>query len=513
MSTIEYLSLSKPKRALYKIGSFFANIPLGIGRFFKKLPRYLLKFIKKIGNPFVNLYKWLINGDLFTRFSFIFMGFGQIFRGQKIRGFLNLIYEIVAILFIVFIGAPNFAALPTFGSVGSAQYEIDVPPFVGYKFNDDSFKILLYSVVAILIIVILVFLWYTSIRDSYELQKLKYIGKSKSDRETIKDLGGKEYHKVLLAIPTVGIACFTVIPIIFMILIAFTNYNTNHMQPKELFDWIGLGNFQQLLGLTGDSSGSQFVGVFLQILLWTIIWAFFATFTNYFLGMIVAIMINKKGIKLKKVWRTILITTIAVPQFVSLLLMSKILNTNTGALNNILMQLGVIEQGIRWLDDGIIAKFTIIIVNMWIGIPYTMLMCTGILMNIPEDLYESAKIDGASPYKMYMKITLPYMLFVTTPYLISTFVGNINNFNVIYLLSSGGPLFTNVNGQMITIDVFGAGQTDLLITWLYKMSMGQVFKDYGVSSVIGIVVFVIVAFFSLIFYSRSKSVQNEEEFQ
>ena len=193
--------------------------------------------------------------------------------------------------------------------------------------------------------------------------------------------------------------------------------------------------------------------------------------------------------------------------------MSKILNTNTGALNNILMQLGVIEQGIRWLDDGIIAKFTIIIVNMWIGIPYTMLMCTGILMNIPEDLYESAKIDGASPYKMYMKITLPYMLFVTTPYLISTFVGNINNFNVIYLLSSGGPLFTNVNGQMITIDVFGAGQTDLLITWLYKMSMGQVFKDYGVSSVIGIVVFVIVAFFSLIFYSRSKSVQNEEEFQ
>ena len=114
---------------------------------------------------------------------------------------------------------------------------------------------------------------------------------------------------------------------------------------------------------------------------------------------------------------------------------------------------------------------------------------------------------------MYMKITLPYMLFVTTPYLISQFVGNINNFNVIYLLSSGGPIFSSVNGEIITAQVFGAGQSDLLITWLYKMSMGEVFKDYGAASVIGIVVFVIVAFFSLIFYGRSNSVKNEEDFQ
>lgn len=513
MSNLEYYSLSRPKRFFYKLSSFFVNIPLGIGRFFKKLPNKLVNFFKKFFHPLANIWSWFVKGDFLTRLSFIVMGSGQIARHQIIRGVLNLLYEIVAITFIILVGVPSFTKLPSFGYISSIQYETNTPPFVGYMYQDDSFKILLYSVVSLIVILILAFLWYTNIRDAYELQRMKEIGRKTSDLETVKGLVGKDYHKVMLSIPTLGIAIFTVIPLIFMILVAFTNFNSNHMNPKELFDWVGLGNFSQLLGLTGTNNGNQFAMVFLQILIWTLIWAFFATFTNYFLGMIVAIMINKKGIKLKKMWRTILITTIAVPQFVSLLLMSKMLNTDTGVVNAILKNAGLITENIRFLTNGLLVKVTIILVNMWIGIPYTMLMCTGILMNIPDDLYESAKIDGASPYKMYMKITLPYMLFVTTPYLISQFVGNINNFNVIYLLSSGGPIFSSVNGEIITAQVFGAGQSDLLITWLYKMSMGEVFKDYGAASVIGIVVFVIVAFFSLIFYGRSNSVKNEEDFQ
>ena len=141
-----------------------------------------------------------------------------------------------------------------------------------------------------------------------------------------------------------------------------------------------------------------------------------------------------------------------------------------------------------------------------------MLMCSGILMNIPTDLYESAKIDGANPIKMYMKITLPYMFFITGPYLISNFVSNINNFNVIYLLTGGNPQFTNIKGALIQSELFNAGQTDLLITWLYKMCMTQVEKDYGVASVIGIFVFVIVATFSLIMYSKTNAVKNEGDF-
>lgn len=242
----------------------------------------------------------------------------------------------------------------------------------------------------------------------------------------------------------VGLVTFTIIPISIMILIAFTNYDTYHLTPKSLIDWVGVSNFAQLFGQSSENSGNGavFLQTFGQVLLWTLLWAFFATFSNYFLGMIVAMMINKKGIKLKKLWRTILITTIAVPQFISLLLVSRMFNQDQGFVNSILRQWGWINANIPWLIDGTLAKVMIIIINTWIGIPYTMLICTGLLMNIPGDLYESAKIDGASPARTYFKITLPYMLFVTTPYLISQFVGNINNFNVIYLLTQGGPNFT-----------------------------------------------------------------------
>lgn len=150
-------------------------------------------------------------------------------------------------------------------------------------------------------------------------------------------------------------------------------------------------------------------------------------------------------------------------------------------------------------------RILIIIANMWIGVPYSMLMCSGILMNIPSDLYESAKIDGSGPVRTFFKITLPYMLFVTGPYLITTFIGNINNFNVIYLLSGGNP------GDIL-LYTDGAKGTDLLITWLYKLSLG-VDRNYKLASVIGILVFIISAVFSLIVYNRSSAVKKEDDFQ
>jgi arabinogalactan oligomer/maltooligosaccharide transport system permease protein len=229
-------------------------------------------------------------------------------------------------------------------------------------------------------------------------------------------------------------------------------------------------------------------------------WAFFATFSNYFLGMIVAIMINKKGIKFKKLWRTILVITIAVPQVVSLLLMSQMLK-DEGIINYLLREWGLIEGFIPFLTEETWARTMVIVVNIWIGIPYTMLICTGLLMNIPADLYESARIDGAGPVKAYMRITLPYMLHVTTPYLISQFIGNINNFNVIFLLTGGNPG---------TLDYEFAGKTDLLITWLYKLTFER--QNYKLAAVISILTFIVVAVTSLIVYNRSSSVKNEEEF-
>ncbi len=131
-----------------------------------------------------------------------------------------------------------------------------------------------------------------------------------------------------------------------------------------------------------------------------------------------------------------------------------------------------------------------------------MLQTTGILKNIPAELYESAKVDGANAFVTFFKITLPYMLFVTTPYLITTFTGNINNFNIIYLLSGGGP--TIRPGDT-------AGKTDLLVTWLYKLTVDK--QYYNIGAVIGILTFVVLAIISLVTYRNTGSYKNEEEFQ
>jgi arabinogalactan oligomer/maltooligosaccharide transport system permease protein len=216
--------------------------------------------------------------------------------------------------------------------------------------------------------------------------------------------------------------------------------------------------------------------------------------------MIVALMINKKGIKLKALWRTLFVITVAVPQFVTLLVMNQMLNLNDGAINILLSNLGF--ERINFLNGtALTAKITVIVVNLWVGIPYTILITSGILMNIPADLYESATIDGAGPFKSFMKITLPYMLFVTTPYLITTFINNINNFNVIYLLTGGGPS---------TDQLYQAGHTDILVTWLFNLTLSS--QDYNYAAAIGILVFIVCASLSLITFNLTKSAKDEEAF-
>jgi arabinogalactan oligomer/maltooligosaccharide transport system permease protein len=226
--------------------------------------------------------------------------------------------------------------------------------------------------------------------------------------------------------------------------------------------------------------------------------------------MFVAMAINKKGIKLKKFWRTVLVMTIAIPQFVSLLYVSKLFDAS-GIIGSLLKNANLLPAYLTnnsiyslW-GDPITAKILLIVINIWIGIPYIMLMATGILMNIPEDLYESAKIDGASSVQQFTKITLPYMLFVTGPYLLTSFVGNLNNFNVIYLLTGGNPIKGLAGGASV-------GHTDLLITWLFKMTLGSSSSKYYYASVIGILIFVVVAFLSLIVYNVIPSTKNEEDF-
>ena len=460
---------------------------------------------KPRANSVRTLFAALRGGSVFTRLSFVIMGFGQIARGQIAKGLIYMGTQALFILYMIFFGGGYIWKLFS-GNLGarlSGEVWNETLQMYEKIKGDNSFLILLYGVASLVLFLVFTWIWIISVNGNYK-NDIKIInGENLSTfRQDLHALVNEKFYTLLLALPLLGLLVFTVMPLIFMVLIAFTNYDYAHMPPGKLFDWVGLRNFKTMFSLSQGTSGFAFI--FLRVLIWTFIWAFFATFTNYFLGIIIALLIQKKGIRLKALWRTLFVVAIAVPQFVTLLLMQKILDSD-GILNKLL------NTNILWLTDqrnlALLPRTMIILVNIWLGVPYTLLMCSGILMNIPTDYYEAAKIDGANPVRIFFAITLPYMLHVTAPYLITQFVGNINNFNVIWLLTGGGPV-DNLH--------YGGGSqaqsTDLLVTWLYRLTTDQNPK-YNVASVIGIVIFVISAVLSLITYNKTSAARGEEVFQ
>ena len=336
----------------------------------------------------------------------------------------------------------------------------------------------------------------------------KFVGKSKTFVAQIKSLFNDKFHITILTLPVIGCCIFCIIPLIFSILIAFTNYDKQHLIGVTPFQWTGFETFIKMFEGTDPIYGA-IGGAIGQTFLWTFIWAIFATFTNYFLGIVVALMINKDGIKLKKLWRTLFVLTIAVPQFISLSTIAKMLQTGgMGVLNNIYesstgVSLGFAES-IK--NDALITKIIIIVVNIWVGIPYTILSTTGILMNIPKDLYESSRIDGAGPGTQFFKITMPYILFVTGPSLITSFIGNFNNFGVIFFLTGGAP-------KRVGTSAMAPGYTDLFITYIYTLVTGDTYKYYNVASALGIIIFIVCSFISIIMYNKTGAVAKEDQFQ
>lgn len=497
MTFVEYKQLNPFQRFAYNFKKTVISAPKAIVNFFKAIGMAIVKFFVGIGKGLKNYGTTFVKGDWATKLSYIILGVGDLSKGKYYKGILYFLTEVLYVLFMMFFGWTYISKFGTLGTVKShIEYVGRAPKTV---LGDNSMLILLYSVLTIVITVIFLAVYISNINDAYKHQLMRAEGKKPSTiREDVRDFLDGKYHITLLSFPTLMIGVFNILPLIFMILIAFTTYNKINMPPANLFTWCGFQNFGDVLDVFG---GSLKATTFIELTKWTLIWALFATFTNYILGMIVALMINKKGIKFKSLWRTLFVLAIAVPQFVSLLLMNQILQTD-GALNILLGYFMGGNPHIQFLNSTpLAARVTVIIVNCWVGIPYTILSMSGILMNIPEDLYESARIDGAGPMKTFTSITLPYMLFVTTPQLITQFVGNINNFNVIYLLTNGGPT---------TEKFYQAGYTDILVTWLFKLTMNS--QDYNLAAAIGILVFIVCATLSLIVYNNSKSMKDEEAF-
>lgn len=477
------------KRAVRKTGETAVGLGRAIARFFVGIGKSVVGLLTDLGTA-------IIKGDWVTRLSLFIMGFYGFVRGQAARGAAFLTVQILYIFYMFTTGFKVLSKFSTLGTVTQGKVFDEEQGIYIYTAGDNSMQLLLFGTTTIIITLIFLAVWASSVRAAYRVQQKRLNGERIDGfRDDIRSLVGRNYHVTLLTPPVLLVGIFTVLPLIFMTLMAFTNYDKSHQPPGNLFTWVGFDNFTNLFG--GNDKISY---TFVNLLAWTLIWAIFATFSNYVLGMILALMINKKGIKFKKMWRLIFIITIAVPQFVTLMLMSQLLH-DQGAINVLLQQIGITSESIGFLSNATLARISVIVVNMWIGIPYSMLITSGILMNIPEDLYEAARIDGANPVQTFFKITLPYMLFVTTPYLITQFVGNINNFNVIFLLTGGGPL---------TLDYYQAGKTDLLVTWLYKQTVTE--QNYNLAAVIAIVVFIITASMSLIVYNNSSATKKEDQF-
>ncbi|MCD8203647.1 MAG: sugar ABC transporter permease [Coprobacillus sp.] len=514
---LEYLGLSRMQKAWYSFLMFWVLLPGRLWKFCKFIGRFFKKCGINIKKDWVDITRTFKYGDWKTKLSYFVLGFSNLAHGQILRGVVFLVFEVVFIVYTAIWGwywmAKLCLAVPESGSkfaqtateVGEVCIDItgngDLVCGEETIYGDNSLQILIYGIASIAVCICLLITWRMNVKQCRMIQENlaanKELATNKDDGMAIID---KKFHVTVMALPLIGILIFTVMPIIVMILIAFTNFDLGHQPPTNIFTWVGWDNWNELF--TWGNGSNTFGATFGELLAWTLIWALFATFTNYFLGMAVAILINKKGIKLKKVWRTILVITIAVPQFISLLYISKIFD-ESGLINGIRLSNG--NDGIPFWTGGerfrgLLPRVMVIVINIWVGVPYLMLITTGVLMNIPADLYESAKIDGANAWQMFARITLPYMMFVNGPYLLTSFVSNMNNFNVIYFLTGGGPKILGEN----------AGKTDLLVTWIYSLTVTN--SEYYKAAIVGILVFLVVAVISLIVYQILPSNKNEEDF-
>lgn len=352
--------------------------------------------------------------------------------------------------------------------------------------GDDSVVMLLMGIFTW--IVLALFIWF--IKAGFQnIRAKKQIG----IKAEIRELLDKKFYKTVLFVPILGVCIFNIIPIIFMILIAFTNYGGTIVPPK-LVDWVGPDNFIKLATL------SRFAPTFFRILLWNVVWAVLATALNFFGGLFLALLMNKKCVKGKAFWRSFPVFAYATPGFITLLAF-KFMFSYGGPINQIITEMGYQAVGFLDLDAKWMARLIGLLVNAWISIPSIMLLATGMLSNMDETLFEAARIDGAGRWRQFKSITMPFILFSTTPVIISQFIGNFNNFGIFYFLRGG----LNMEGYFLASD------TDLLINWLYNMSIAN--NYYAIGAAISLIIFMITALVSLVVYMKSPSYREEETFQ
>ena len=270
---------------------------------------------------------------------------------------------------------------------------------------------------------------------------------------------------------------------------AFTAENGEQLLPG----WQITVGFDNFLRAVTDAS---IRGPLISVTIWTFVFALISVASTFFLGLLLALVFNNTRMRFRNGYRILLILPYAFPAFLSALVWAGMMNESFGFLNQVFFG----GASIPWLTDPTLAKVSVLIVNLWLGFPYMFLVCMGALQGIPSDVNEAAEMDGANPWQIFRSIKLPLLLVTVAPLLISSFAFNFNNFNLIYMLTNGGPRFDDVS--------IPVGHTDILISMVYKVAFTGQTRDYGLASAFTILIFIVVAAISIISFRKTKALEE-----
>lgn len=270
---------------------------------------------------------------------------------------------------------------------------------------------------------------------------------------------------------------------------AFTSDTGKELMPGWQIT-VGFDNFVK--AVTDESIR----GPLISVTLWTFVFAIISVASTFFLGLLLAIVFNNSRMRFRNGYRIMLILPYAFPAFLSALVWAGMMNESFGFLNQVLFG----GASIPWLTDPMLAKVSVLLVNLWLGFPYMFLVCMGALQGIPDEVNEAGVMDGANAWQIFRQIKLPLLLVTVTPLLISSFAFNFNNFNLIYMLTNGGPRFENVS--------IPVGHTDILISMVYKVAFTGQTRDYGLASAFTIIIFIVVAVISIVSFRKTKALEE-----
>lgn len=419
--------------------------------------------------------------------SALIMGSGQLMQKQYLKGLFFLLTEAIVLL-----NAGAFIkALSGLITLGDPQPELPITA------RDNSIFMMVEGIIYLILLLFFIGFYLYNLRDAANSQRhFEERGQYPDSHASLSVLADRSFAAIALTPAVTMILFFVVVPLVFSAMLAFTNYSSpRHIPPANTVDWVGLGTFREI------QNTSLWAGAFKRTAIWTFTWAFLSTLSCYAGGMLIALALLSKSIKFPKLFRVLYILPYAIPSMLSLMIWRNLLNGQFGPINRMLMEWGLISAPIPWLSEMTLARICVILVNLWLGFPYFMMLSTGIMTSISADLYEAAQIDGANPRQQFFKITLPLVLYQTIPLFIMSFSFNLNNFGAVFFITGGGPTDAATTQS-------GAGGTDILMSWMYKLTLDL--RQYNKAAVLAILVFLVIAPFAIYNFSRTKAFKEGE---